>query len=59
MTTPLERAFELAKSGRCRSVDEIRRVLQAEGYGTLQLEGPLLRKQLRDFILKAKTKPDE
>jgi hypothetical protein len=59
MLTPLERAFELAKSGRCGSVDEIRRVLHGEGYGTLQLEGPVLRKQLRDLILHVRVKQAE
>lgn len=54
MPTPLERAFELAKSGKCRSVEEIRRILHAEGYRTVQIEGPLLRKQLRSLITQAR-----
>jgi len=31
-TNAIERAFELAKSGQCTSVVEIKRRLRAEGY---------------------------
>ena len=37
--TAIERAFELAKSGRAGSVDEIRRSLTSEGYSTHHLTG--------------------
>lgn len=56
--TPLERAFELARSGKCRTVDDIRRALHSEGYVTAQIQGPLLRKQLRDLISGAVTVPE-
>lgn len=55
MLTTLERAFELAKSGKCGSVDDIRRALISEGFRVSQLEGPLLRRQLRDLIAHALT----
>ena len=48
--TPLERAFELAKSGRLSSVSEIRRALSKEGYETTQMDGPLLRRQIMAII---------
>jgi hypothetical protein len=53
MLTTLERAFELAKSGKCGSVDDIRRTLISEGYAIAQLQGPLLRRQLRNHIVDA------
>ena len=43
----LERAFEIARSGLARDVEEIRRALQREGYNAKEIEGPGLRKQLR------------
>ena len=49
-TTPLERAFQLARSGQHASVDAIRKQLHKEGYSTSQLFGPALRKQLRELI---------
>ena len=52
--TALERAFELARSGRCLSVSDIAHQLHSEGYSVAQLEGPLLRKQLSELIEKAK-----
>jgi hypothetical protein len=51
--TALERAFELAKSGRCRSLGEIRLVLAREGYDGSQLQGIVLAKQLRNVMLTA------
>ena len=42
----LERAFQLAKSGRCLSMADIRRVLRAEGYADYQLEGRAIVDQL-------------
>ncbi|HML30748.1 MAG TPA: hypothetical protein PKE16_18300 [Hyphomicrobium sp.] len=59
MLTPLERAFELAKSGKCSSIAEILRVLRAEGHRTAQIEGPALRKQLRGFIAEARARLDQ
>jgi hypothetical protein len=49
-TTPLERAFEIAKSGRCRTTDDIFAFLKKEGYPTEQIVGPWLLRQLRTVI---------
>jgi hypothetical protein len=48
--TAIERAFELAKSGRLASIDELRRALKSEGYFTHHLTGPSLLGQLRKLI---------
>ena len=48
--TVLERAFALAKSGKCRSVEDIRRCLNAEGYWSGAVTGRELSKQLRALI---------
>lgn len=53
--TALERAFELARSGRCLSVRDIAHKLHAEKYGISQLEGPILKKQLLALIAVATT----
>jgi len=45
--TSLERAFELARSGVCATVSEIRHRLFAEGYAADQIDGPHLIRQLR------------
>jgi hypothetical protein len=47
--TTVERAFELARSGSCASVQDIRRRLKSEGYDQVEahLSGPSLGKQLR------------
>jgi hypothetical protein len=44
----VERAFELARSGSCSTVDDIRRVLTAERYPSVQahLAGPSIRRAL-------------
>jgi hypothetical protein len=55
--SPLERAFELARSGECRTVDDIRKRLSREGYSTTQIYGPALLAQLRALI-DAHGKPD-
>jgi hypothetical protein len=48
--TALERAFQLAKSGTCVSVPDLRKKLKAEGYSTNQITGPTLNKQLLALI---------
>ena len=48
--TTLERAFELARSGDCQSVQEIRERLRAEGHIDSQVTGPSLMRQLRGLI---------
>lgn len=49
-TTALERAFELAKSGKFANVTEVKSVVAKEGYPMNQMEGPALAKQLRALI---------
>jgi hypothetical protein len=46
----LERAFQLAKSGECASIADIKKQLRWEGYRATQIDGPALFKQLREFI---------
>jgi hypothetical protein len=46
----LERAFQLAKSGECVSISDIKRQLSWEGYRASQINGPALYKQLRGLI---------
>ena len=46
----IERAFELAKSGRYVSIQEIERVLAAEVFQGHQLVGRSLRKQLKELM---------
>jgi hypothetical protein len=50
--TALERAFDLAKSGSCASVADIKRRLKAEGYSIDQITGNALARQL-DALVKA------
>jgi hypothetical protein len=50
ISTALERAFQLAESGRCSTVEEIRRVLSNEGYSSAQITGSTLVKQLRELM---------
>ena len=53
--TALERAFDIARSGRCISVADLIRRLQDEGYEIPQIEGPHLKKQLARMIEEAKS----
>ncbi len=50
MRSPIERAFELAKSGKCRTTKEVCDCLRREGYSVRQVTGPTLLKQLRAMI---------
>jgi virulence-associated protein VapD len=47
--TTLERAYELAREGRCRTVGDIKQALAAEGFERIQdsLYGPALGADLR------------
>lgn len=51
--TTLERAYELARSGRCRTVSDIKQALASEGYERIQdaLYGPTLGAALRKLCL--------
>ena len=51
--TALGRAFNLAKSGECRTVRDIRSRLKQEGYSDAQVIGSNLQKQLRAIIAQA------
>ena len=55
--TELERAFQLAKSGRQSDVASLRRQLKAEGYSGNQIEGKSLKMQLARLI-KTNAGPD-
>jgi hypothetical protein len=46
----LERAFQLARSGRYASLEEIRKRLRSEGYSDKQIIGKGLTKQLLALI---------
>jgi hypothetical protein len=47
----LERAFQIARSGRATNVDDIRKQLKEEGYDQRALDGgPSLKSQLRELI---------
>lgn len=48
--SPLERAFELARTGRFGTVDHISQHLKTEGYDLDQFMGPVLRRQLRQTL---------
>jgi hypothetical protein len=50
------RAFELARAGTCRSVEDIKRQLRTEGYSSIpeHLSGPAIKKQLSS-LLKARS----
>jgi len=50
----LERAFEIARSGRAPNLLYLLNQLKSEGYGKDQIYGPVLKKQLSDLIEKAK-----
>jgi len=49
--TALERAFQLAKSGKVSNLDDIRKTLKQEGYdANVVQDGPSLKAQLRNLI---------
>ncbi len=50
----IERAFQIAESGKVSSVEEIARHLSREGYSSSVLTGPSLLKQLRERISASK-----
>jgi hypothetical protein len=52
--TDIERAFELARSGKYASVTEVRDALQAEGFDPKRLQGPSLQKQLRELCAQSR-----
>lgn len=56
--TVLERAFELARSGRFANASDIKRALVAEGYSVAQFTGRTLTKQLRAAIDEARAQDE-
>ena len=56
--TALERAFQLAKSGNCASVPDLRQRLKQEGYSLQTIVGRTLTRQLEALIKAAATKND-
>jgi hypothetical protein len=52
--TALERAFELAKSGRFTRVSDIKRAISDEGYSATQLQGRTLSRQLGELMKAAR-----
>ena len=56
--SPLERALQLARSGRVAKVDDLRKRLRQEGYDEGAVDGgPLLKSQLRVLIKGAHLEP--
>ena len=49
----LEYAFHLARSGKSKSIKDIRERLKTDGYSDRQVEGPALLKQLRALLSQA------
>ena len=47
--TPLERAFQLARTGEFAGLGAVLDRLRAEGFSVIQIEGPLLKRQIRDL----------
>jgi hypothetical protein len=56
--TAIERAFELARTGKFANASEIKRAVSAEGYSAAQIDGPALMRQLRDLVREARARPD-
>jgi hypothetical protein len=56
-STALERAFELARSGRYLRLDQLLRRLNSEGYLGEQVTGPAVRKQLSQAIKESRSRP--
>lgn len=53
--TTVERAYQLARSGECATVSEIKARLRSEGYGDVagQLYGPTIQRSLRQLCAAA------
>jgi hypothetical protein len=52
--TALERAFELARTGKYANVTDIKAKLKAEGFSDAQVTGPSLTRQLRELCTAAR-----
>jgi hypothetical protein len=51
--TVLERAFEIARSGRVTTMTELRLILKAERFTLTQVSGPALTRQLTTLMREA------
>jgi len=51
----VERAYQIARTGRAANIDDIKAILKQEGYfnASGELAGPVLRKALRDLCAAA------
>jgi hypothetical protein len=47
---PLERAFQLAKDGSCKSMEDLRLALKMEGYSNEHLVGRSITAQLKALM---------
>ncbi len=54
MTGPIKRALELAKSGRCQTIQQVCDRLQAEGYPAAPETKPTLMGRFRTMIKDAR-----
>ncbi len=52
-TNPIERAFQIARSGACLGLSDLKLQLKKEGYSLSQIDGRVLNNQLRDLIKKS------
>jgi len=52
--TTIERAYELAQHGPCKSVDDVRTQLKRERHESVEghLSGPMIGRQLRALLVK-------
>jgi hypothetical protein len=50
---PIERAFQIARSGNCLGLADLKLQLKKEGYSVAQIDGRVLNNQLRDLIKKS------
>lgn len=50
--TTMERAFQVARAGQCRTLGDLRRTLIREGYDSVhaQISGGSLTRQLRELM---------
>jgi hypothetical protein len=54
----IERAFQIARSGQARTIDDVRRALSREGFEAIDAHiGSATRKQLRSLIIQAQSGP--
>lgn len=60
MDGTVARAFDLARGGQCKSIDDIRRKLKSEGFSSVEghLGGSTIKKQL-GALIKAHAAPVE